>query len=62
MQWKKNSTWGTDLKNGSFFLRSAVDAGGDDVEEKRWEVMVLLTALALFELAVRLNWCQGCSH
>lgn len=38
------------------------DTGGDDVKEKRWEVMVLLTALALLELAVRLNRYQGYSN
>jgi hypothetical protein len=44
------------LKNGSFFLRRALDARGEEnVEGKRWEVMVLLTALALLELAVRWN-------
>jgi hypothetical protein len=51
------------LQNGSFFLRRAPNAGGEEeVEGKRWEVIVLLTALALLDMAVRQNQGKGCSN
>ena len=53
----KRADW-KHFKRGTFFIKRRWDRVGEDEmaggqEEKRWELMVLLTALAILEAAVR---------